>query len=194
MKEVKVDQPITVTPIEGGHEIKIHGGFPPLGPLVAGVIGVVFCELVASNGGGFQIVSFGTYLFILLTIWHIWRHTKSQVVSIINNKLVANKKAYDISNIPRIEFSNSITKTTSAAYNPSTTSFLVATTNVGAATAAGAANAMTSLANASHASQAKKAFYVAIFYGSKKIKIAKNMRQPTGLAFYEALGRHLDMH
>lgn len=194
VQEVKVEQPLKVTPVEGGQKIEIFGGRPPLTPLFFGAVGGLLFILIGSSDGGLRVAAYMGWFLVGLCVWHWMRHTKSQFVSIVNNKLVVNDKAYDISNISRIEFGNAITKTTSASFTPTTTTYVAVTPNMGAAVGAGMANAATGIANAGAASNAKKAFYVAIFFGNKKIKVAKNMREPTGLAFYDELGRLLGMN
>lgn len=188
LKEVKANNPLTITPIEGGNEIQIHAGRIPLTPLIlTGAFGI-FCFFIDIKGF-FYLSLFAFSLFA----WHIWRHTKPQTVSIANNKLLVNNKSYNIDNISRIEFGNAITKTTSASYNPGSTTFIAGSANLSTAAGVGMANAMSAISHVGAASNAKKAFYVAIFYGDKKIKIAKHMREPAGRAFYEEIGRRLSM-
>ena len=193
MQEVKVKQAINTTPVEGGTQIEVYGDTPPLVPLVAnGLMTVILFWVGIANPeiGWLAWMGAAWVVFCFLFYKH---HTKSQFVSIINGKLVVNDKGYDIEHISSIVFSNAMTKTTSGTLHTTSTTLVALTPSVGAAMGAGMGNALGGVMNAQMKSNAKKAFMVEAIFGNKKIKVAKNMRELTGLALYEELGRQLSM-
>lgn len=193
MQEVKVKQPINMTPVEGGTQIEVYGDTPPLVPLVAnGFMTIVLFLVGLANPLLGWFVWVGVAWIILCFVFYK-NHTKSQFVSIINGKLVVNDKGYDIEHISSIVFSNAMTKTTSGTLHTTSTTLVALTPSVGAAMGAGMGNALGGVMNAQMKSNAKKAFMVEAIFGNKKIKVAKNMRELTGLALYEELGRQLSM-
>ncbi|WP_353193428.1 hypothetical protein [Pandoraea pnomenusa] len=183
MKEIQAENPVNVERVDGGIVISIPGDNPPLVPIFMGCLSAFIFFMMGLGMHFFLLVAAG---MVGLVVYAFKSNRKTQVVKLINGKLIVGDKSYDTAQVSSIELGNSFANTPIVTSN----SVYVGSGAVGMAGAAVGAtmqNLAAGMANASARSGAKKGYYVRIVYGTKKYYLAKSLREVRAQALYNVL-------
>ena len=180
MKEIQAENPIEIEDVVGGVVLTIPGEAPPLfGFIVLLIMAMLFMISWVTAPIGIALV--------LLAVFGYKKHKQSQVIKLIDGKLMTKKQSFDITKISSFEFSN-VFDSTNVSSSSGGVWLASGPAGISAAAIGGAVSGATvGLTNAILKSGAKKGFMVKIVYGTKKYDIAVAMREIRARALFAAL-------